>query len=185
MKYDSFIHHRRSIRLKEYDYRTGGCYFITVCTKNRESLFGNILKRTMKLNLYGKIADYTWCNLSNHNHHVQIDAYILMPDHLHGIIVIDPHGVNVGAGSEPAPTFTISTIFARNYHGLPEIIRQFKTFSARRINEIRRTPGIPVWQHRVTAVKSASGQRFCRKPAGVQNTCRSRPARRSNWHLPR
>ena len=69
-----------------------------------------------------------------------------MPDHVHGIIVIDPYGVNAGAGSEPAPTFTVSTIFARNYHGLPEIIRQFKTYSARRINEIRKTQGAPVWQ---------------------------------------
>ncbi|WP_232280630.1 transposase [Chloroflexus aggregans] len=61
-----------------------------------------------------------------------MDAFVVMPNHVHGIVVI------VGAGLKPAPTTT--------RHGLPEIVRQFKTFSARRINEMRGTPGVSVWQ---------------------------------------
>ncbi len=67
-----------------------------------------------------------------------------MPDHVHGIIFIetDPDYYVVGAGLKPAPTKNPKT----KKHGLPEIIRALKTFSARRINEIRNTPGLPVWQ---------------------------------------
>ncbi len=72
---------------------------------------------------------------------VQLDAFVVMPNHVHGIIVITNPVVAgagcVGAGSEPAPTKS---------YGLPEIVLQFKTFSARRINDVRGTPGTPVWQ---------------------------------------
>jgi len=132
MKYNPEIHHRRSIRLKDYDYSQEGAYFITICTKNRECIFGRIVDGKMQLNKFGEIVRYTWFDLPNHNTNVELDQFIIMPNHIHGIIII-----TVGAGSEPAPT---------QKHGLFEIIRQFKTFSAKRINEIRNTPNLPVWQ---------------------------------------
>ena len=66
MKYDAKIHHRRSIRLKEYDYSQNGAYFVTVCTHNRECLLGEITDREMVLNEYGKIVDECWQGLPNH-----------------------------------------------------------------------------------------------------------------------
>ena len=68
--------------------------------------------------------------------HVALDEFVVMPNHTHGIIVLT---ALVGAGFKPAPTTT-------RRHALPEIVRGFKTFSSRRINEIRHTPGAPVWQ---------------------------------------
>lgn len=142
MIYNPDKHHRRSIRLKGYDYSNAGVYFVTICIQNRECLLGEITNGEMKLNEYGKIVEYTWNDLINHNQHIQLDNYIVMPNHVHGIIIIYQDGANmVGAGSEPAPTKTKT-----KHHGLTEIIRQFKTFSALRINKIRQSSGVRVWQ---------------------------------------
>ena len=78
----------------------------------------------------------SWFDLPNHYAHVRLDAFVIMPNHVHGVIVL----TEVGAGLKPAPT-----VVAKR-HGLPEIVRGFKTFSSRRINELRGTPGTPVWQ---------------------------------------
>jgi REP element-mobilizing transposase RayT len=139
-KFNPEIHHRRSIRLKGYDYSTPGAYFITVRAAGPDNFFGTIDNGSLILNDFGKIVEFTWNDLPNHNSGISLDAFIIMPDHIHGIIFINQRDVVVGAGSEPAPTNPVK------FHGLPEIIRQFKTFSARRINVIRKTPGTPVWQ---------------------------------------
>ena len=142
MIYDPDRHHRRSIRLKGYDYSQAGLYFVTICTHNREMVCGDIINNEIVLNEYGKMVDYAWNDLPNHNHQIQLDDYVIMPNHIHGIIIINDVGANfVGAGSEPAPT-----TMNRKQHGLSEITRQFKTFSARRINKIRQSTGTPVWQ---------------------------------------
>ncbi len=144
MRYDPGRHHRHSLRLKGYDYAQPGAYFVTICTQDRACLFGTVVDGQMRLNEYGEIVRATWLDLPNHLPHVELDAFVVMPNHVHGIIVINDNPVgagSVGAGSEPAPT-TGPT----RRHGLPEIIRQFKTFSARRINQTRGTPGAPVWQ---------------------------------------
>ena len=192
MTYDPQRHHRRSIRLKGYDYTQPAAYFITICTQGRECLFGEIVDGEMHLNEAGQIVVQTWQDLPNHVSNVQLDAFVVMPNHVHGIIIITERagGVGtgsvgagvvgagsepapatttapgsaagsgpttgsgpVGAGSEPAPTEPAPTEPAptepaptRSSYGLPEIVRQFKTFSARRINELRGTPGTPVWQ---------------------------------------
>ncbi len=144
MTYDPQRHHRRSIRLKGYDYAQPGAYFITICTQHRACLFGEVVDGEMRLNDYGKIVEFTWHDLVNHISGIMLDAFVVMPNHVHGIVIItDGPGV-VGAGSEPAPTTPATAHTAR--HGLPEIVRQFKTFSARRINALRGTPGVSVWQ---------------------------------------
>jgi len=125
---------RKSIRLQEYDYSQTGAYFVTACVKDREYLFGHINNEIMILNEYGKIALSCWNDWPNHYSHIRLDAFQIMPNHVHGIVFIV-----VGAGLKPAPTPT-------KRHGLPEIVRAFKTFSARHINESRRTPGEPIWQ---------------------------------------
>ncbi len=141
MPYDPKKHHRRSIRLKGYDYTRPGAYFITICTQNRECLFGEVVKGRMVLNELGRIVEWTWHDLPNHLPHIRLDEFVIMPNHVHGIVwIVDDGAVAVGAGSEPAPTAS----FRR--HGLPEIVRQFKTFSARRINAHRGTRGTRVWQ---------------------------------------
>ena len=79
---------RRSIRLPEYDYSQDGAYFVTICTQNKEHLFGEIASGKMILNDAGRMIDMWWQELPRHFVPVQIDQYVIMPNHLHGVIVI-------------------------------------------------------------------------------------------------
>ena len=140
MRYDPNIYKRRSIRLKGYDYSKDGLYFVTICVKNRKCLFGDIKDGEMILNHNGEIVDMVWDELSEHYHNIRLDAFVIMPNHIHGIIeIIQPQNV-VGAGFKPAPTGTMG------YKPLSEIVRALKTFSARKINEYRNSIGRPIWQ---------------------------------------
>jgi REP element-mobilizing transposase RayT len=145
MKYDSDKHKRRSIRLKWYDYSQNGAYFITICTQKRACLLGEIQSNTMILNEMGTIVSDTWYDLPNHNSHVLLDEFVIMPNHIHGIVMManNTHQLSVGAGSEPPSSEGRP---APTRHGLSEIVRQLKTFSSTRINKLRNSPGIPVWQ---------------------------------------
>ncbi len=97
MKYNPTIHHRRSIRLKGYDYSQNGAYFITICVQNRESLFGEIIDGDMKLNDPGKMIDIQWNELKNRFKNIELDEYVIMPNHFHGIISIVNDEIFVGA----------------------------------------------------------------------------------------
>ena len=127
---------RRSIRLKGYDYSQAGAYFVTVCTHRRACLFGEIVGDAMRPNACGTIVMQAWDVLPTHYPHVALDAFVVMPNHVHGIVLFADD--TLGAGLKPAPT--------HKHHALSEIVRAFKTFSARTINERRATPGAPVWQ---------------------------------------
>ncbi|MBC7260656.1 MAG: transposase, partial [Chloroflexi bacterium] len=81
MKYDPDRHHRRSIRLKGYDYSQCGAYFVTICTQDRACLFGEIVDGGMQLNEWGQIVESTWQDLPNHVPHVQLDEFVVMPNH--------------------------------------------------------------------------------------------------------
>jgi REP element-mobilizing transposase RayT len=81
-------HHRRSIRLKGYDYSQAGAYFVTVCVKNKENSLGKIIDGEMFLSEIGKIAEKCWNEIPIHYPHVQLDKYIIMPNHIHGILKI-------------------------------------------------------------------------------------------------
>jgi putative transposase len=89
MKYNPDIHHRRSIRLKGYDYSQNGAYFVTICTQNRECLFGEIMNGEMVLNDAGEIMKKWWLELENKFPNFGLDVFVVMPNHFHGIIVID------------------------------------------------------------------------------------------------
>ena len=142
MPFDPNIHHRRTIRLKEYDYSQNGLYYVTICTKNRECLFGEVIDGKMITNVYAEILESVWNGLPSHYPNVVLHEHIVMPDHFHAIIQID-NDRNVGAGFKPAPT---DAEHQSAKHGLPEIVRALKTFSSRKINDLRQTPGISVWQ---------------------------------------
>jgi len=88
MTFDPDIHHRRSIRLKEYDYSQPGAYFVTVCTHNRECLFGHIQENVMVMNDAGRMIEKWWQELPRKYPIVDMDAYTVMPNHFHGIVSI-------------------------------------------------------------------------------------------------
>lgn len=147
MPYDPDRHHRRSIRLRGYDYALAGGYFVTICTYGRECLLGTLLDGRMILSKYGSAVEDCWNDLPRHYGHVVLDEMVIMPNHIHGIIILTPPDVAtspVGAGFKPAPTE--SALADGERHGLSEIVRALKTYSSRRINELRLTHGAAVWQ---------------------------------------
>ena len=88
MSYDPNKHHRRSVRLKGYDYMQVGAYFVTICTQNRECLFGEVVDGEMQVNEFGHVVADCWRWLGNQYPYIVIDGWVVMPNHLHGIIVI-------------------------------------------------------------------------------------------------
>lgn len=88
MPYNPNKHHRRSIRLKGYDYSQAGLYFITICVQDRKCLFGNIVNGEMILNDAGKMADNEWVKIPERFTNVQLHEYMVMPNHFHAIMEI-------------------------------------------------------------------------------------------------
>lgn len=97
-KYNPNIHHRRSIRLKGYDYSQAGLYFITICVQGRKCLFGIIENDEMVLNEFGMIAYQQWQKLPERFTNMELDVFQIMPNHMHGIIMLTEF---VGAGFTP------------------------------------------------------------------------------------
>ena len=124
MPYIGKIHHRRSIRLPGYDYSQAGAYYVTICTATRQCLFGEVVNGEMHLNWVGTIAHYEWLSLPRRYPGVNLDALVVMPNHVHGVILLT----------------------GRNPHPLSELVRRFKSRTARRINERRHTTGTSIWQ---------------------------------------
>jgi putative transposase len=96
MKYNPEIHHRRSIRLRGYDYSKNGLYFITICTKDRQHIFGSIANGVMQLNPQGQIAHIEWQQTAQIRPEIRLHEHIIMPNHIHGIIEI-ANTINVRA----------------------------------------------------------------------------------------
>ena len=120
---------RRSIRLKGYDYSQEGAYFVTICTRDREPLLGRIADGQMVLSEFGMVVARSWLWLAARYPFVELDEWVVMPNHVHGIVILRR------GGSRTAPT-----------KPLGRLVGAFKTVSAKRINQIRGVPGEPVWQ---------------------------------------
>lgn len=136
------IQRRRSIRLRGYDYSSDGWYFVTICTYNRGCIFGDVVKEKMELHDVGKVVEEEWLRTREIRANVELDMFVVMPNHVHGIIVIKNDVV--GATRRVAPTRgTHPTLQSGS---LGAIIGQFKSVSAKRINKIRHAPGAPLWQ---------------------------------------
>ena len=115
----------RSLRLPGYDYSQAGAYFITACTHNRAMLFGGVIDGDVRVNEMGTTVQQTWDDLPAHYNGIDLDAFIVMPNHVHGIIILADE--------------------SERRHAIPDIVRGFKTFSARRVNERAGKRGV-LWQ---------------------------------------
>jgi putative transposase len=152
MPYDPNIHHRRSIRLHDYDYSQAGAYFVTICAQDRECLFGKIVNSTLWLNAYGEIVVQWWEKIAEHFPSVALDAFVVMPNHIHGIVIL--------ANSMPKETFnptqgqteTLKTITPNvgqtpsQSPTLGRVVAYFKYQSTKDINQARATTSGRVWQ---------------------------------------
>ncbi len=125
-RYDPNIHHRRSIRLPGYDYAQPGAYFVTLCTQGRENLFGQISEGQMQLSYAGQVVTDCWNALPRHFPEVELDTFVMMPDHIHGILLL------TNARTEP--------------HSLGTILHTFKSVSTRRIHRMGGSTGRRMWQ---------------------------------------
>ncbi|MBU1042776.1 MAG: transposase [Candidatus Omnitrophica bacterium] len=153
---------RKPIRLKEYNYSQPGYYYVTICTYNRNLLFGEIINNykepepvlvgsqravtvtgsdkipKININRYGQIAREEWENTQWLRNNVKLDEFIIMPNHIHGIIILHDTGT-----ARCAPTGYNKGLFAGS---LSVIIRSFKSAVTKRINELRQTTTPPIWQ---------------------------------------
>ena len=155
MAIDPKFHHRGSIRLREYDYSQQGGYFVTLCTHRRECILGDIADGNVQLNQFGEIVKEEWLRTEQIRPEITMDEFMVMPNHMHGIIMKrnDIHNKSVGAH--------INAPWDRAYRGvrahggapvrrepktLGSIIAGFKSVVTHRINLLRKTPPTPIWQ---------------------------------------
>ena len=141
-----------------YDYSLPGAYFITTVTHNRENRLGNIVNGEVDLSQAGKIVQRVWFRLPEHYPRIRLGASVIMPNHFHGIIVLED--ISSGGSEQLTHNLPDKNRFlsnpmstsgkTRRYNnpnvGLSEVVRTFKSFSARYINKLAGTQGKPFWQ---------------------------------------
>lgn len=141
---DSKNHNRQSIRLKGYGYSQPGYYFITICVADRYHLFGKIEESQMVVNEYGAIANKEWLRTQKLRDNVKLDAFVVMPNHVHGIIELTTsRGVLQYA---PADDMGPKNEFMSSSDNLGAIVRGYKSTVTKQINELNNQPGDKVWQ---------------------------------------
>lgn len=140
MGYDPAHHHRRSIRIRGYDYADAGWFFITVCTYEREPFLSLIEDNAVNLTAFGHLTELCWQAIPRHFPGVDCDAFVIMPNHVHGII-------EIGIGEDAVHRTPTAEGFGKPVvASLSTIMRSFKSAASRDINDVRGTPGTPVWQ---------------------------------------
>jgi REP element-mobilizing transposase RayT len=141
MAHDSEMPHRRSIRLRGYDYRQAGAYFVTISVQDSAHLFGEIVNGRVDLNEAGRIAEGRWRAIPLRFPGVELDEFVVMPDHLHGILFLP---ATAGDGTEPLPR---PEEFGKPVRGsLATIVRSFKSAVSKRMHKLPQPPDGPIWQ---------------------------------------
>ena len=133
-QYDPNKHHRHSIRNPNWDYRSPGYYFVTICTYQRQNLFENQEFHDIAAHALGRVPEQA------HARHVKIDEWIVMPNHLHGILIIIR--ADILTSSE---TSSQTGLHNAESGSIGAIVGNFKSLMTRRINNLRPTPGGKVW----------------------------------------
>ena len=125
---------RKNLRLKDFDYTSAGAYFVTICAHHKQTVFGQIKSGVVELNPYGQLAERVWRDLPEHFPDIRLDEFIVVPNHVHGVVFID---------SERARHASPLRQRASN---LGKVIGAFKSATTRLINRARTTPGAALWQ---------------------------------------
>ena len=158
-KFDPQKHHRRSIRLPNYDYSRSGAYYVTIVAWQRKCLFGQVVNEEMKLNEAGKIVQWEWLELAKRLRYIELGAYIVMPNHFHGILMfLDPAGAtrqgvtNYLSGKVSLPNVTTEGMDGSPLPRGPKsaslgaIIAQFKSRVTKRLWKTQTSNRAPIWQ---------------------------------------
>jgi len=132
-------YNRRSIRLKKYDYSSPGAYFVTICSNNQECIFGEITDSngicSVYLSDYGEVVEDEWLKSTEIRKEINLDHFVIMPNHFHGIILVSKGDRPVAPTSSGPRSGSVSAMIAG-----------FKSAVTKRINILRNSSGIPVWQ---------------------------------------
>jgi putative transposase len=129
---------RQSIRLQNYDYSLAGAYFITIVTQGRKCLFGEIVEGEFRSNACGQIVQYEWERSAQIRTEIELDAFVVMPNHIHGVIVIS-EAMGRATGRSPLQS-------GPSRRSLGAFVGGFKAVITKRFNALRGSPGTPVWQ---------------------------------------
>lgn len=164
MPYHPMVHYRRSVRLRGYDYAQYGAYFVTICVCRRECLLGVVARDNVRLTTMGEIVRTEWLESEEIRPGLQVDAFIVMPNHFHGIVILPvgahssapfsveanhalgAHSRALNLGADRTSRAHSSAPLRRPPRSLGSFVAQFKAVTTRRINAARHTPGMPVWQ---------------------------------------
>ncbi len=163
MGFPGGIDHRRNLRIQEYDYSQPGAYFLTLCTWKARPLFGKISNGKLEPSLVGRIVEEEWKRTANVRNNIELGAFVIMPDHLHGIIVIKDIDINVvGATRRVAPTSekvnnennrvapTPRKVVYRSNSpqsgSIGAIVGQFKSIVTKRVKKVLPDLGTQIWQ---------------------------------------
>ncbi len=174
MKFNPKIHHRKSIRLEEFDYTNPWWYYVTICSYNHRSIFGGVKNGKMILNNYGEIVKDEWLKTPTIRKNIDLDYYVIMPNHIQGIIIIERRGeLNSPQDKGENDLFSKKVVkdsppdtgeenslpgkgvthyaptkdnFKSPSQTLGSFIRGFKSAVTKRINAQRKTYGDSIWQ---------------------------------------
>lgn len=175
MPYDPQRHHRRTLRLRNTTYAARGSYYVTICTQHRRQIFGNVRRRAIVLNDIGRIVSRCWFSLPEHYAHVRLDAFVVMPDHVHGILTFDGTHVEPNQGVDDVSEGVAPRLRPGS---LPVVIRAFKSAATREVNLMRNTPGASLWQHRYY-------EHIVRDDADMERIRRYIANNPARWHNPK
>ena len=142
---------RKSIRLQGFDYAQAGAYFVTICTQGKRCLLSSIVGKSVELTLAGEIVRAVWNSLPERFPRLVLDEFVIMPNHLHGVLGL------IGAGLAPPavnPGKTVSMMeadapkkpAAPKKYSLPDVMGAFKSISTIQVNKRLQRKGIPLWQ---------------------------------------
>jgi len=136
---------RKSPRLPEFDYTQPGAYFVTVVVKNWQCILGKVINEVVRLSTEGQIVLQVWKQIPEHHKNVELDEFVIMPNHLHGIIWLkEDIDSRVGVQhAAPLPKKKYKGPFSRS---LGAIVRSFKSAATKQINQLNHTPGSSLWQ---------------------------------------
>lgn len=129
MQNPTVLPQRKHLRLRGYDYAFPGAYFVTICSVGRCPVFGSVNEGRIVLSPIGEIVRAEWIALSERFPRLVLDEFVIMPNHLHGVLAFVGHS----GGASPCPT-------------LFEVIGAFKSISTIKVNKLSRRPGVPLWQ---------------------------------------
>ncbi|MCZ8065996.1 MAG: transposase [Microcystis sp.] len=149
MTFDPEKHHRRSIRLRNYDYSQPGAYFVTICTYQKQSWFGEIKNGQIYLNQLGKIVADEWLKTCKIRPNFKLDEWVIMPNHFHGIVIINDYSgddQSLGARDAPLDLGARDAPLQQKPNSLSSCIAGFKSAVTKRINLLRQNTDPPIWQ---------------------------------------